>query len=183
MATENDMATTASANKNSRTERTTLYCFPEQGKGDWEIQDDVVMGGRSQSELRMTEAGNAHFSGRVSLENDGGFCSFQQVMEDDPYVVEDKAAFALVLRGDGKDYSLRVRTPNGRHSYAFTFPTKDGKEWETISVPFSAMKATFHGEPVDVPNYAGEDVVEMQILIGNKKEESFVLVVKEIEVI
>jgi hypothetical protein len=27
-----------------------------------------------------------------------------------------------------------------------------------------------HGEPVEVPNYAGENIVEMQLLIGNNKK-------------
>jgi hypothetical protein len=39
----------------------------------------------------------------------------------------------LLLKGDGKEYNFRVRTPNGRHSYGFTFPTKGGGKWETIS--------------------------------------------------
>jgi hypothetical protein len=35
---------------------------------------------------------------------------------------------------------------------------------------------------VDVPNYQGENVVEMQLLIGNKKEESFEILIESIEV-
>ena len=44
------------------------------------------------------------------------------------------------------------------------------------------MEATYHGEPVDMPNYAGETLVEMQLLIGNNIEESFELMIKSIEV-
>ena len=43
----------------------------------WEIQDDTVMGGRSQGRLTVNEAGNAVFAGDVSLETGGGFSSVQ----------------------------------------------------------------------------------------------------------
>lgn len=158
-----------------------LYSFPEQGKGKWRIQNDVVMGGRSESKLKINEEKYAHFSGRVSLENDGGFCSIHQTTEDNPYSISKKSdAFLLVLKGDGKDYNFRVRTRNGRHSYAFTFPTKNDGNWETVAIPFDKMEATYHGEPVDVANYAGENVVEMQLLIGNQKEETFEILIESI---
>ncbi|MBC5994336.1 CIA30 family protein [Pontibacter cellulosilyticus] len=161
----------------------TIYSFIKQGKGKWRVQDDVVMGGRSESQLKMTEDGRAQFSGRISLENNGGFCSIHLTSEEDPYVIaENYTAFVIVLKGDGKDYNFRVRTPNGRHSYGFTFSTEGGTEWERIVVPFELMEATYHGEPVDVPNYQGENVVEMQLLIGNKKEETFKILIESIGV-
>lgn len=164
--------------------RMILYSFTEQGKGKWRVQDDVVMGGRSDSQLKITDENHAHFSGRVSLENNGGFCSIHQTVEKKPYVIAEKSvAFVLLLKGDGKDYNFRVRTPNGRHSYGFTFPTKGDDKWETISIPFNAMEAEYHGESVEVPNYAGENIVEMQLLIGNKKEETFEILIESIEVI
>ena len=167
---------------NDSQERRVLYNFTKQGLGDWDIQDDVVMGGVSDSQLSITEEGFANWNGSVSLENNGGFCSFQCVFEDDPFVVKGRSAFFLRAKGDGKDYSLRVRTPNGRHSYAFTFPTKTG-QWENITIPFAAMAGTYRGEDVDVPNYAGEDVKEMQILIGNGKAQDFTLLVEAVGVI
>jgi len=164
--------------------RIMLYSFSEEGKGKWRVQDDVVMGGRSDSHLKMTEDNHAHFSGQVSLDNNGGFCSIHQTTEKSPYKVEAKCvAFILLIKGDGKEYNFRVRTPNGRHAYAFTFPTQKNNKWETISIPFNTMEATYRGESVDMPNYAGEDVVEMQLLIGNKKEESFEILIESIEVV
>jgi len=44
------------------------------------------------------------------------------------------------------------------------------------------MQATYRGEVVNVLNYNGENVVEMQLLIGNKKEENFEILVKSIAV-
>ena len=171
--------TVAKAEKNSQM----LYDFTKQGKGKWRIQNDVVMGGRSESQLKMTDESCALFSGRVSLENNGGFCSIHQTSETDPFIINEKSdAFILNLRGDGKDYNFRVRTPKGRHSYASTFSTKNNGDWESITIPFKSMQATYRGEDVNVPNYNGENVVEMQLLIGNKKEENFEILVKSIAV-
>ena len=160
-----------------------LYDFKKQGKGKWRIQNDVVMGGRSESQLKMTDENEAHFTGRVSLENNGGFCSIHQTSENEPFIINKESdAFILNLKGDGKDYNFRIRIPKGRHSYAATFSTNKNGDWESITIPFTSMEATYRGEVVDVPNYNGENVVEMQLLIGNKKEENFEILVKSIAV-
>ncbi len=160
-----------------------LYNFPEQGKGKWRIQNDVVMGGRSESQLKMKAEIDAHFTGQVSLENNGGFCSIHQTSENEPFIINEKSdSFILNVKGDGKDYNFRIRTPKGRHSYAATFSTNNNGDWETITIPFKSMQATYRGEVVNVLNYNGENVVEMQLLIGNKKEENFEILVKSIAV-
>lgn len=175
---------TASNNIKSDSIAMMLYSFPKQGKGKWRVQDDVVMGGRSDSQLKMTDNNHAHFSGRVSLENNGGFCSIHQTVEKNLYKIPNKSkAFSLLLKGDGKKYNFRVRTPNGRHSYGYTFSTIGDGNWEPITIPFNKMEAKYHGEPINVPNYAGENVVEMQLLIGNNKEEAFEILIESIKVI
>ncbi len=178
-ADEKTEKTVAKTENNSKM----LYDFTKQGKGKWRIQNDVVMGGRSESQLKMTDENEALFTGRVSLENNGGFCSIHQTNEQEPFIINAESdAFILNLKGDGKDYNFRIRTPNGRHSYAATFSTKNNGDWESITIPFKSMQATYRGEVVNVPNYNGENVVEMQILIGNKKEEDFEILVKSIAV-
>ena len=92
--------TLAKAENNSQM----LYDFTKQGKGKWRIQNDVVMGGRSESQLKMTEENYALFTGRVSLENNGGFCSIHQTSEKDPFIISAESdAFILNIKGDGKD--------------------------------------------------------------------------------
>ena len=178
-ADETTNKTVAKAEKTSQV----LYDFTKEGKGKWRIQNDVVMGGRSESQLKMTDENEAHFTGRVSLENNGGFCSIHQTSEKEPFIInKESEAFLLNIKGDGKDYNFRIRTPKGRHSYASTFSTKNNGDWETIMIPFKSMEATYRGEVIDVPNYNGENVVEMQLLIGNKKEENFEILVKSIAV-
>ncbi len=41
----------------------------------WQVLNDVVMGGRSQANFGVNNQGFAEFSGHVSLENNGGFSS------------------------------------------------------------------------------------------------------------
>lgn len=165
----------------SKSQNKILYSFIKEGKGKWQTENDVVMGGRSESELTMTEEGRAQFSGQVSLENDGGFCSIHMMSEDNPFHLDDEdSSFQLMVNGDGKKYNFRVRTPNGKHLYGLDFSTKSGDEWETVSIPFDEMSARHHGEEVDVPNYDGEDILEMQLLIGNNKEESFEIEIESI---
>lgn len=144
----------------------------------WEVQDDTVMGGKSQGKLSITDEGHAHFSGHVSLENDGGFSSIQHDLK--PTVdVSEQEAFVVRLKGDGKKYTLRVNTgPENEYFFQSTFPTSG--EWEEVTVPFQEMSAVHHGEPVDVPNFSGGKVHVVQFLIGNKKEQDFEVLVDRI---
>lgn len=145
--------------------------------GAWEVQDDVVMGGRSQGQLRINEAGNAVFTGTVSLENDGGFSSIQHACA--PLDVSRRRALVLGLKGDGKRYQLRVdATPDARHSYACDFQTSG--DWQAIEIPFADMYAIHHGDRLDLPNYPGKKLAQIQILIGNGVAEAFQLEIDKI---
>ena len=54
----------------------------ESDLSDWRIMDDVVMGGRSDSNLKINEAGHGCFHGYVSLENYGGFASTRYNLDE-----------------------------------------------------------------------------------------------------
>ena len=145
--------------------------------GAWEVQDDVVMGGRSRGQLRLNEAGNAVFTGTVSLENDGGFSSIQHAFA--PLDVSRRRAVVLGLKGDGKRYQLRVdATPGARHSYACDFQTSG--DWQAIEIPFADMYAIRHGDRLDRPNYPGKTLAQIQLLIGNGVAETFQLEIDKI---
>ena len=53
----------------------------------WQVEDDVVMGGRSRGSFTRDKAGHAVFRGEVSLDNNGGFSSVQCYF--DPLDVSD----------------------------------------------------------------------------------------------
>ena len=48
---------------------------------DWQVVDDVVMGGKSNGNFQLNKDGYAVFSGDVSLENNGGFSSVQYTFD------------------------------------------------------------------------------------------------------
>ena len=155
-----------------------IFCFTHGADlSPWEVQDDVVMGGRSQGALAINEAGNAVFTGTVSLENDGGFSSVQHAFE--PIDVSGFRTIVLGLKGDGKTYQLRVdATPDARHSYACDFQSSGC--WQTVEIPFADLFAIRHGDRLDLPNYPGQTLAQIQILIGNGKAESFRLEIDKI---
>lgn len=153
-------------NKNSKTD-------------DWNIVNDVVMGGRSNSQFVMASEGNARFTGTVSLENNGGFCSVQHNLVAKS--LENKKIFSIRLKGDGKKYQFRVKSNrNDYYSYVYQFQTS--KQWEVIEIPISEMYASFRGNKLNIPNYDGAKIEQLAFLIANYKEESFELLIDKIEV-
>lgn len=144
----------------------------ESTLSEWSILDDVVMGGRSDGGLMINEAGNAVFSGTVSLENNGGFSSVQHSFPKT--LVEAYRYIEIRLKGDGKRYQFRVRSDRSeRHSYAYYFQT-DGT-WQTIVVPMQEMYPTWRGRTLNLPNYPGSTLSEIAIFVGNGRNEQFQL--------
>lgn len=156
----------------------TIYQFSrESGTAGWEIEDDIVMGGRSQGRFSLDEAGNAVFSGNVSLENNGGFSSVQHGF--DPIDVSGCRAVCLGLKGDGKRYQLRIEAEkNARHSYAFDFDTSG--DWQVVKIPFANMYAIRHGDRLDLPNHPGQTLAHIQILAGDGRPGPFRLEIDRI---
>lgn len=150
-----------------------LFDFSENSRpGRWQVVNDGVMGGLSKGTFNVSENRTALFSGTVSLENNGGFSSVNY--NTGKVYVEGYTTLALYLKGDGKDYQVRIRENNDDYfSYKTTFQTS-GK-WETVEIPLKEMFPSFRGRKLDLPNYAGKTIVELTFLIGNKKDESFTL--------
>ncbi len=83
------------------------------------IIDDVVMGGRSASEARVTPSGELSYFGTVSTENNGGFASIRVALPPGAA----GARFVVALRGDGGAYMLRVR-PRGGGDASFAYEAR-----------------------------------------------------------
>lgn len=156
---------------------TVLFDFSENSNfSNWLVVNDDVMGGRSQATFEITSLGSALFKGKVSLENNGGFSSIRYNME--AVQTKNLKMLAVRLKGDGKDYQLRIREKQSDYfSYIATFATSG--EWETIEVPLSEMYPSFRGRKLDRPNFNGSSVVELTFLISNKKAESFAIEIQK----
>lgn len=151
----------------------TLFAFDmDSDLSNWYIVDDVVMGGRSDGHFEINEKGHGLFYGDVSLDNNGGFSSVRYSFDE--IDLRDKSTCLIRLKGDGKRYQFRVKESRyDRHSYIQYFETSG--EWETIELPLRIMYPTFRGMELNMPDFPGQKMQEISILISNKKAESFQL--------
>ena len=149
----------------------------ESSLQSWYLVDDVVMGGRSNSQFYINDKGYGEFSGMVSLENNGGFSSLRHAFSEKD--ISSFTTFSLRLKGDGKAYQFRVKSDRSqRYSYTYTFETNG--DWEWVDIPIKDMVPTWRGRQLDYPNFPGQSLEEIGILIGNNKPEKFKLEIDEI---
>ena len=159
----------------------TLFDFsdPEAAKAFAPI-DDVVMGGVSSSSFEATSDGSAVFSGRVSLENNGGFASVRSTRFD--WNLNEAAGLALDVCGDGKRYKINLKTDphSDATAYQAWFDTLPGI-WQTIALPFQRFEPRMRGRvqegmaPMDL-----SEVRTLGLMIANRQEGEFRLELRSI---
>jgi hypothetical protein len=147
---------------------------------NWKTVNDVVMGGRSQGSISLSTQGHGQFSGRVSLENNGGFSSVRYLPTNLKVNPENK--IKMQLKGDGKRYQIRVKhNRQASQSYVTYFETTG--DWQQITVLLKNLYPTFRGRRLDQPNFNHHTIQELGFLIGNKKDQDFKLLIDKIELI
>lgn len=156
-----------------------IYDFKkEKNNYNWYIVNDDVMGGLSKAEFKLNENDIAIFKGYVSTENNGGFCSIRH-----RFKLKNVSTYSHVVikvKGDRKYYQLRIKEKsNQRFSYITNFETTGA--WEIIKIPFESFYPSYRGYKLDMPNYSGDLMQEITILIGNKKKEAFELHIESIK--
>lgn len=125
----------------------TLFSFEEEEGTSWRVQNDGVMGGRSQGFIERAE-GTLVFTGELVTDG-GGFTSFRAVERFD---LSDYDGIELRVRGGGRPFTLSVE--DGTRSWGrqvnrlATFPTDD--TWTVVRIPFASLASSAHGEPVRV---------------------------------
>ena len=130
-------------------------------------------GGVSQSKIIFNDNGSATFQGRVSLENNGGFASTRS--KSHPFRLGDYIGLHLQIKGDGKDYQLRVRTDNRFDgiSYRYRFATQPDI-WMNIRVPFNEFVPVFRGRVLsNVASISPEHIQQVGFLIADKQAGKF----------
>lgn len=143
----------------------------------WRVVDDGVMGGLSQGSFSIDKQGHGVFSGEVSLENNGGFSSIRHRFKTKN--IEGYSKVNIRLKGDGKKYQFRLKSDRyDAHSYVIQFQTSGA--WETITLSLDDMVPQWRGRRLRMPNFQAKQVEEMAFLIGNKKRESFQLILDSI---
>lgn len=157
----------------------TIFDFnSKKDLNNWSVVDDTVMGGMSNGTFQLSQDGHGVFAGYVTTENNGGFSSVRYGFEK--MSVEGYSKVVIKLKGDGKDYQFRIKaSQRDYHSYINEFSTSG--EWEEIVINLKEMYPSFRGRKLNIPNFSGDSIEEVAFLIGNKKKESFRMVIDKIE--
>ena len=155
-----------------------IYDFSKVDDLDgWYVVDDGVMGGRSKGKLKLENGGTGLFSGKISLENYGGFSSIRYYIGK--LNVKKNKYITVILSGDNKYYQLRIKSSrNDRHVYTKKFFAKDG--WQEIRIPLDSMEPYFRGQRLRMSNFDKKYISEIGFLIGNKVRENFELKIRSI---
>jgi NADH dehydrogenase [ubiquinone] 1 alpha subcomplex assembly factor 1 len=163
--------------------RMMIFDFPTEDQlRQWMVINDGVMGGVSRSSFKKGDLTGAVFSGEVSLENYGGFCSVSARL-DKPVDASAYSGIAVRCKGDGKNYKLTLKNDQsfGGFAYQFRFAVSSD-DWILIKAPFSEFKASFRGQPApDAPSLNPGVIQAIGFLISDKQAGSFEFQVESIQ--
>ena len=153
---------------------------PNSAELGWYVQNDNVMGGRSEGGFKQGE-NELIFAGSTNT-NGGGFSSIRT----QPFMLDLSShdGIQLHIKGDGRRYTWQLQTNalwRGRRiSYWAEFDTTDG-EWSTINIPFETFYPQFRGYKLDGPELDAEQITEMGLYIYDKKDGPFELHIENIQ--
>lgn len=145
---------------------------------NWIVVDDVVMGGKSNGNFQLNKDGKGVFSGKISLDNNGGFSSVRYGFNK--LNIEKFKSIVLKIKGDGKNYQFRIKNKSSDYSSYITSFSSSG-EWQEIEIPLNSMYPSFRGRKLDEPNFFHKSIEEVTFLIANKKNEEFIILIDKIE--
>ncbi len=139
----------------------------EEIKDLWGAVDDVVMGGISESSLKLAP-NRAIFTGVVSTENNGGFASIRTKNFNSPWDLSAYEGIQLRVQGDGKRYKFITRCEGKWDGigYCYSFDTLSNC-WTTINIPFVDLIPVFRAKTVyDAGKFDPSKVYSMQLMLS-----------------
>ncbi len=150
----------------------TLYNFQDtQERRTWFPLNDNVMGGVSTGNFDFSDENTLVFSGKVSLENRGGFASIRS--KTDAMNLEGVKKFTLRVRGDGKYYNFNISSSNfiADPGFQVRFKTKKNT-WEEIAIDVDDFSPAF-GSRYGKENLKMAEIKLMGVLISDKQAGAF----------
>jgi NADH dehydrogenase [ubiquinone] 1 alpha subcomplex assembly factor 1 len=161
-----------------------LFAFvsPEAAQ-KWQAVNDNVMGGVSDGRFKITADNTLEFSGKLSLENNGGFAS----VRTKPMDLDIAPGDTLIVRvkGDGREYVLNIYTKSRRMAFSYRAPlptTKD--EWTEVSVPLDEFIPTAFGRRVQGMGPVESDQINgLGFMLSDKQPGPFKLEVGWVKVL
>jgi monofunctional biosynthetic peptidoglycan transglycosylase len=149
----------------------------------WQAVNDNVMGGVSDGRFRITVEKTLEFSGKLSLENNGGFASVRTKPTNFDIHVGD--ALVVRVKGDGREYVLNIYTKSRRMAFSYRAPlptTQD--EWTEVSVPLGEFIPTAFGNRVQGMGPVEPDQINsLGFMLSDKKPGPFKLEVGWVKVL
>jgi NADH dehydrogenase [ubiquinone] 1 alpha subcomplex assembly factor 1 len=153
----------------------------DTGGADWRVLNDGVMGGLSQSTIKL-QPDLLRFEGKISLENNGGFASMRS-----PYGRYDLSgykALSMRVRGDRSSFGIVLYTsktwfyPN----YKKTFTAEPG-EWQEIVFQLRDFDEYVVGRPQgrQMTDDELQRVLQFGIITNDKEAKDFVLEIDRLE--
>lgn len=135
---------------------------------DWRVVNDTVMGGRSSGVLSRSDS-TVSFTGFLNTKG-GGFASIRVPIK--AMASERSSGVRLRVKGDGRDYTFRLRPRNSRVSYWSEFATSEG-EWIEVNLPFSSFWPNWRGRRLNAPPIDGSQIAEMGLMLNDGRDGNF----------
>jgi uncharacterized protein YbjT (DUF2867 family) len=133
----------------------------------WGAIDDVVMGGVSQSKIRLAD-NKAIFAGVVSTDNNGGFASVRTRNFTPPMDLSDYQGIELRAIGDGKRYKFIIRCESQWDGvgYCYSFDTIYDYP-TTVRIPFKDLIPVFRAKTVqEASQLDSAKIYSMQLMLS-----------------
>lgn len=137
---------------------------------------DTVMGGRSDGMVsRLPDATGLHFSGNLSLANNGGFASVEFRLAQ-PLPEQAFQQLLLQIAGDQRQYQLRLKTPfiPGGVAYVANFVAHPDRQ--LIRFAPNDFTGQFRGQRLrNMPALHFKDVTHFSIMLADKTPGTFAI--------
>ena len=125
----------------SATTEPPLFDFSAQDSANgWNVVNDTVMGGVSSGRL-VVDDGLMVFDGELSLDNNGGFASVRSPVIDPDFAAawSGRSGTRIVVEGDGRTWTVEVRTADVDGGWIASLPTTSGSKAEVV-VPWTTFE-------------------------------------------
>lgn len=160
----------ATRNSLMKASETIIFDFTQPSqtlKDTWGALDDIVMGGVSESSIRLID-NTAVFSGNVSTANSGGFASVRTRNFEPSLNLAGSSGLELRVKGDGKRYKFIIRNQNQWDSvaYCYSFDTVYNI-WISVSIPFEALIPVFRAKTINnAPPFDPSRIASFQLMLS-----------------
>ena len=142
----------------------------------WRVTNDTVMGGASSGELALSD-GMLVFTGDLSLANGGGFASIRSPAIK-PQVALDWAGrqgIRVQVDGDGRTWTLEVRTDNDSGGWIRSFPTSPtgttavDLSWGSFEPVTRFLQPRSAAEPLEPTRVVSAHELAMEFLAAHER--------------